>query len=512
MKVTPAFFRLRMVSVGVIAALGVLGPRAGTAQEGAKSGSASIVAETVRNLLSESSQDLADGDYELAIRDASTAIQLDPHNASAYELRGAIYIEEKLWDRAERDYTTAERYSPDAVYKYKLADIRFLAKAYEDAQPRFAALESDAHLGDLATYKAFLCDLLGYHENAALRDLAALDRGVHGPAYYYSHAAWDLYHANLPEARKYLGSAQQLFDRSTCGLYYSILVESRRFNPESAHFTTKDGTPYDNVSVLLENDGLRVSTPKHWLTVPLDQLPDDLSGFPEDLREQIDRRRAVLPDAHAPISLVSFTTRSGRDYERVRWAMADAGLSVLTDEGWVVVPFTELPANPSSLPDELRQALQEREALPGLEANRTEIVSFTTSQGKRYSEAKVILSDEGLRVLTADGWITVPFQDLPRDVSAFPSGWQPQIEAGRKARRADPSGMEVISFTTRKGKRYDQVRTALGRSGLQLVTSEGWVEVPFSELPHDVSVFPEEWRETIVAREMEPAKDRVPAH
>jgi len=61
--------------------------------------------------------------------------------------------------------------------------------------------------------------------------------------------------------------------------------------------------------------------------------------------------------------------------------------------------------------------------------------------------------------------------------------------------------MEVISFTTRKGRHYDQVRTALGKAGLQLITSEGWIEVPFRELPRDVSVFPVEWRETISAGE-----------
>ncbi len=98
------------------------------------------VADATRDLLSKSSEHLADGDLDQAVREASLAIQLDPHNSQAtYEMRGSIYIQGKLWDKAERDYTTADRISPDIAYKYKLAEIKFLQKAYDDARPRFAA-------------------------------------------------------------------------------------------------------------------------------------------------------------------------------------------------------------------------------------------------------------------------------------------------------------------------------------------------------------------------------------
>lgn len=496
----------RVSKLGLIAALILLCSGMATAQEPPTNTAPTSLADTVKNLLTESSQDLAEGDYESAIRDASTAIQLDPKNASAYELRGSVYIEEKLWDRAERDYTSAEKISPDAVYQYKLGEIKFLAKAYEDARPRFAALEGDERLGSLATYKVFLCDLLGRHEDAAQRDLAALDAGERIPAYYFSHAAWDLYHADHAGATKCFGAADQLYDRSVSEIYIASLLESRRFHLASATFVAKDGTPYENASAFLESDGLRVSTAKGWVTVPFDQLPDDLSSFPEDLREQIDRKRAVVPDAPRPVSLVSFTTRSGQSYDHVRWSVVDTGLSVLTADGWITVPFRDLPADQSSFPADLRQALSLNRTSLLAPAPSTELVSFTTIHGKSYQQVKALVTDDGLRVLTPDGWITVPFRDLPADLSGFPVDWQAQIQSGRQAPVVDASGMETITFTTVKGVHYDQVRAALGRSGLRLVTSDGWVEVPFNELPQDKSVFPEEWRETISVRAAEMAK------
>jgi hypothetical protein len=483
----------------------------GRAQDVATNASTGSMGDTVRSLLAESSQELAAGDDESAIRDASTAIQLDPHNASAYELRGSIYIEEKLWDRAERDYTSASKISPDVVYKYKLAEIRFLAKAYEDARPQFAALENDSHLGDLATYKAFLCDLLGYHEAASLRDLADLDQRPHAASYYFCHAAWDLYHGQRAEGAKYFSAAGQIYDRATTDLYIASLMESRRFQLGQATFVTRDGTPYNQVSVFLEDDGLHVSTENGWMTLPLAQLPDDLSGFPEEVREQIGRRHSVTSEAPMVVSLVSFTTQSGRTYHDVRWSMEDSGLLVLTDDGWIAVPFADLPTDLSSLPNQLQQAIAQRRLLPMSTLDRMDVVSFTTRHGKTYTEARAFLAHDGLRLLTADGWITVGFSDLPEIVSPFPAEWRAQIQAGRTMKPPDPSGMEVVSFTTRMGKHYDQVRAALGSSGLRLVTPEGWIEVPFRDLPKDVSALPEEWAETITAKQTVMLKDKAPS-
>ncbi len=77
--------------------------------------------------------------------------------------------------------------------------------------PRFAKLQGDPHLGDLASYKVFLCDMLGFHQAAALQDLAALDQGPQSPASCYSHIAWDLYHNQRAEANAPILSGREEF-------------------------------------------------------------------------------------------------------------------------------------------------------------------------------------------------------------------------------------------------------------------------------------------------------------
>jgi tetratricopeptide (TPR) repeat protein len=471
----------------------------------------SSVADAVSDLLSKSSQHLTNGDLDQAVREASLAIQLDSHNASAYELRGAIYVQEKLWDRAERDYTTADKISPDIAYKYKLAEIKFLQKDYDDARLRFVALQGDARLGDLATYKIFLCDLLDRHETLAARELGALDQAEKHPSYYYCHAAWNLYHDQRPEANKWFASAQQLFDSSTNDLYVSSLIEAQPLHIPVATFATKDGNLYDQARVFLEDTGLRTSTPTGWVTVPLDQLPDDLSVFSKDLREQIAKRRAALPATTTPISLLTFTTKLGKSYDHVRWSVGNTGLAILTPDGWITLPFGQLPDDLSPFPPDLQQTIrQKHHSIPNTPTD-SDLVSFTTRHGKRYEQVKASMTDDGLLILTPDGWITVPFGELPDDLSEFPAEWRSQMLAKHPSSPDDLFGMKLVSFTTRKGKHYDQVRAALEETGLRLLTSLGWIAVPFDQLPDDLSVFPEEWREKIAARQTELRKSGTPS-
>jgi hypothetical protein len=474
-------------------------------------GSPPSMADAVSHLLSRSSEHLADGDLDQAVRDASVAIQLDPHNASAYEMRGSIYVQEKLWDRAERDYTTAEKISPDIAYRYKLAEIKFLQKSYDDARIRFAALQGDARLGDLATYKVFLCDLLCRHEALSAGELGAMGQGEKRPSYYYCNAAWNLYHNQRPEANKWFASAEQLFDRSTNELYVSSLIEIQPLSIAVATFVTKDGRQFDQARVLLENSGLRASTPTGWVTLPLDQLPNDLSVFPEDLREQIAKKRAALPAATGPPSLLTFTTKAGKPYDQVRWSVADAGLSVLTSEGWIIVPFGQLPVDLSTFPRDLQQTILQRRHASLHMPTRTSVVSFTTRQGKRYDQVTASVSKDGIHVLTPNGWITLPFGELPDDLSAFPADWWSQILFYHPTSPDDLFGMKRVSFTTKKGRHYDGVRAAMEENGLRLLTSLGWIGVPFEQLPDDLSVFPEEWREKIAERQLELQKRGTPS-
>ena len=451
------------------------------------------------DLLTKSTQDLSDGNLDQALGEVSAAIQLDPKNASAYELRGSIYIEKKLWDRAERDYGAAYQISPDIAYKYKMAEIKFLQEAFGDARFRFAALEGDARLGDLAAYKVFLCDLLGGHEAIAAQDLAAIDQAGKHPSYYFSHGAWDLFHRQMQEGTKFFATAQKLYDSSTFKLYYSSLIEVQRFHPMIATFTTKDGRKFDKAGVFPEEDGLRVYSSKGWITIPFEQLPDDLSTFPDELRDLIVRKREARAPVASTIRQVSFTDKSGKSYDQVRWTLADTGLSVMTADGWKLVPFDELPADLSVFPSELQQAIILRRQSAATSSKLSGIVSFSTKQGKQYDQVRALLTGSGLRVLAPDGWLVIPLNQLPEDLSAFPADMQQAIQEQR-SNPATPTLSAVVSFTTKQGKRYDEVRTSLTDAGLRVLAPDGWTLVPFDQLPDDLSPFPTDWHAQMTAK------------
>lgn len=459
-------------------------------------------ANTSRDLIGKSTRHMAEGDLDQAVSEATMAIQLDPQNPSAYELRGSIYIEKKIWDRAERDYAKADQISPDPAYKYKLGEIKFLQKSYGDARSRFALLQKDPHLGDLATFKMFLCDMMGGHESICTQDLAAIDRGLKTPCYYFSHFIWELYHHQKADANKCFAAAQRLFDESTNNLYISSLVAIQRFHPDVATFTSRDGKKFEKTAVFLENSGLRVSTQKGWITLPLEKLPDDLSGFPDDIRDLIIKKRAALLSAEAPVSLVSFTSRSGKTYDNARWVLQEAGVSVLGPDGWVIVPFDQLPTDLSPFPSKLQQAiLEKRKAAAASASGAGDFVSFTTTQGKQYDQVRSSLTATGLRVLSSIGWVEIPFEHLPADLTPFPVDWRAKIRAAHQSGPESSSGMKPVSFTTRGGKHYDQVQAAMEDTGLRLLTPDGLIAVPFDQLPDDVSVFPQAWREKIATKQ-----------
>jgi hypothetical protein len=455
---------------------------------------------TVGGLIDRAVQEQVDGKLDQADRDVSRALAMDPKNVRALDMRASLYFDEKYWDSAQRDYTTLNQISPDPSYQYKLAEIKYRQSDFSNARPLFAALGNDARLGDLARYMVFMCDLRGGHEAIAARDLGTLDRTGQQPSFYFGQGVWALYHDQRPTTSRLFAQATGRFSSTICGLYTAPLTDIRPFQLSTASFITKDGKQFSGSPVALESDGLRVETRQGWQTIPLNQLPDDLTPFPAEMRDEIGKRRTGGAAATATAtSVLSFTTRSGKTYGQVRWMLGDSGLEVLTDDGWISVPFDDLPADRSTFPAGLQKELAERSKEAGTLGNSTTEVSFTTREGKRYEEVRAWLGDDGVRVLSQNGWVTIPFADLPVNLSPFPPGWQPQIEASQRAREAGTSLVTVVSFTSRKGTVYHDVRAALDSDGVRVLTPDGWTTVAFADLPADLAAFPADWRSQIQA-------------
>lgn len=151
-------------------------------------------------------------------------LKTDPHDAISFGDRGAIYAEQKQWVLAENDFRSALNIDNKmAKAAFDLAEMEFQQKHYDTARPGFAALEKDPNLGDLATYKVFLCDLLGNHEDAAQKELDDLNHGITDASYYYANIAWLIYTHHPLEARQWLDSATYIYDKPKAALYETSL-------------------------------------------------------------------------------------------------------------------------------------------------------------------------------------------------------------------------------------------------------------------------------------------------
>jgi Tfp pilus assembly protein PilF len=165
-------------------------------------------------------------DLDGALGKLNNAIKLYPKEGGFYSLRGAVYSRKSQWPQSEQDFETARQLEPDnLVVKFNLVEIKFMQKQYDAARSGFVALQSDPDMGDLASYKVFLCDLFGGHENVAKSELDAFNKAGTKPSYYFSNAAWDLFHKNIEDARGWLVSASRIYSPQKNEFYASSLRE-----------------------------------------------------------------------------------------------------------------------------------------------------------------------------------------------------------------------------------------------------------------------------------------------
>jgi len=169
-------------------------------------------APSFSDTLSEAYQHFAKGELDAALTAVNAAIKQNSQNLQAFILRGAIYAQQKQWDKADYDYDVALVIDPgSAIVKFDRAELKFMQKQYDQARVGFSDLQSDKDLGDFATYKVLLCDLFGAHEDVAAKDLAALNQVGANPSYYFGNAAWDLVHNKTDEAESWLKSASRIY-------------------------------------------------------------------------------------------------------------------------------------------------------------------------------------------------------------------------------------------------------------------------------------------------------------
>jgi len=88
----------------------------------------------------------------------------------------------------------------------------------------------------------------------------------------------------------------------------------------------------------------------------------------------------------------------------------------------------------------------------------SKLSTFQTKNGKEYVNARVIVTDTGISVLTSDGGASVPFDQLPDDLTKFPAAVRSQIQASQAKAKADSEAADVASTAQASQQRVSGIK------------------------------------------------------
>jgi tetratricopeptide (TPR) repeat protein len=170
------------------------------------------------------------GDYAQAQLLIDQADKLEPNQPDAWNLRGALYLKEAKYDKAEAAFGRAVALDPKLwAAQFNLGEVSFHQKDYRRARARFETLLSqtdrfkDANRWELAAYKAFLSCLLMGDDAEARKRLAKLPPKGATPAYLYAQAALSFSRKDAATAEKTLATAQSTYPQAANDLFASSL-------------------------------------------------------------------------------------------------------------------------------------------------------------------------------------------------------------------------------------------------------------------------------------------------
>jgi Tfp pilus assembly protein PilF len=178
--------------------------------------------------LQEAYTDYSAGDYPQAHALIDKAEKLQPDQADGWNLRGAIYLKQGIYDKAGVAFSRAVALDPNLwAAQFNQGEVAFHQKDYRRAQARFDALLDqtnrfkEANRWELAAYKAFLSTLLAGEDADAHKRLAKLPPKGATPAYLYAQAALSFSRKDVAGAEKTLAIAQTTYPPAANDLFAS---------------------------------------------------------------------------------------------------------------------------------------------------------------------------------------------------------------------------------------------------------------------------------------------------
>ena len=181
-------------------------------------------------LLNEAMKRFQVRDFKGSLGYVDRADEILPPTSWSFNVRGAIAIEQRDFDRGHKYCTDALKLDPGFLpAKFNLCEIPFLQGKYAEARRLWAQLFGMARPGDstseLLIYRIFLTFLLEKDFDHAREWMDKLPFPSQTPAYQYAHAAWARQKGDLAKWDEWIRSAAFIWPEGKRGEFVDVLIQ-----------------------------------------------------------------------------------------------------------------------------------------------------------------------------------------------------------------------------------------------------------------------------------------------
>jgi tetratricopeptide (TPR) repeat protein len=173
-----------------------------------------------------------DKEYDAALHDLAPALEANPQNAEALNLKGAILTKKKDYDAALVCYNQVLKVSPGYFpARYNIGALLALRKQWDAAIDYYRNLLIEETNNELVEYKLLLLLLHQNTDPELQAKLFATDLPTNTPAWYFATAARCYKKGEAAEATKYLEVAKNIYGDKV-GIFQEELDESGLNSPQ----------------------------------------------------------------------------------------------------------------------------------------------------------------------------------------------------------------------------------------------------------------------------------------
>ena len=149
--------------------------------------------------------------------------------AESLDLRGCIYLEQEKFDDATKAFEAAHS-ANDALFlpRLHLGDVLFRQKKFDAARAAYERLDQQTNVlmsNEHLRYGVLLARLGSHDEAGAQLAFARIKFPTETPAYYYGQAAWQFAHDRKGDAKKWLSTADKIFDAAATAWFARPLYD-----------------------------------------------------------------------------------------------------------------------------------------------------------------------------------------------------------------------------------------------------------------------------------------------